>query len=71
MIARHQHEHEAINALEYPGTRQLCVLCDQLTERCEEAAIHTGSGQGPLCEECYRRTPDYLRSDEFKFSHLG
>lgn len=26
MIVRHQHEHEAINAREYPGARQLCSL---------------------------------------------
>jgi hypothetical protein len=71
MSARHQSEHEAINAREYPGTRQLCVLCDQPTERCEEDSIHTEAGQGPLCEECYHKTPEYLRSDEFKFSHLG
>lgn len=58
MKARTQDEHAAINAREYPGTRQLCVACDQPTGRCEEDSIyleaqfeHQGS-LGPLCEEC-------------------
>lgn len=57
MIARHQCEHEAINAREYPGTRQLCALCDAPTGRCEEDSIFLDDG-GPVCEECYAtRTP--------------
>lgn len=56
--ARTQAEHEAINAVEYPGTRQLCVCCDSPTGRCEEDSIFippkdpNGNGLGPLCEEC-------------------
>ena len=53
MKARSQSEHEAINRREYPGTRQLCERCGEPTERCEEDAIYTDSGEGPLCAECY------------------
>ena len=58
MVARTQAEHDAINAVEYPGTRQLCVCCDSPTGRCEEDSIFlppkdpNGNGLGPLCEEC-------------------
>ena len=60
MIARHQHEHETINAREYPGTRQLCETCDEPTERCEEDAIYTEDGEGPLCLDCYHKTPESI-----------
>ena len=49
------HEHNAINVREYPGTRQMCVVCDTPTGRCEEDAWHDdiddGEG-GPYCERC-------------------
>lgn len=51
MIARTQREHEAINAREYPGTRQLCLDCEEPTERCEEDAIYVDD-VGPLCPAC-------------------
>lgn len=51
-----QYEHAHVNAKEYPGTRQLCHVCDEPTGRCEEDSIylepefeHQGS-LGPLCE---------------------
>lgn len=47
-----QDEHEAWNAKHYPGTRQLCVKCEEPTGRCEEDAIYLESGDGPVCEEC-------------------
>ena len=53
-----QCEHARINAKEYPGTRQLCVRCDQPTGRCEDDSIYLEpefehqSSLGPLCEEC-------------------
>jgi len=53
-----QGEHALINAREYPGTRQLCVQCDQPTGRCEDDSIYLEpefehqSSLGPLCEEC-------------------
>ena len=62
MIARHQHEHEAINALEYPGTRQLCSECDEPTGRCEDDSIYADDdGEiGPLCVECWHQRPEYI-----------
>lgn len=53
MIARHQSEHAEINAREYPGTRQLCCVCDEPTERCEEDGIWCEVRQGWLCLVCY------------------
>ena len=62
-----QKTHEAINASNYPGTRQLCVLCDSPTGRCEEDAIYLNRSDrgsdssvslediGPLCEDCLDR----------------
>jgi hypothetical protein len=49
------HEHEAINAREWPGTRQLCDLCGEETERCEDDSIYLDDETGPVCEECYSR----------------
>jgi len=49
--AMHQHEHEAHNAANYPGTRQLCSSCSEPTGRCEEDSMFAESG--PVCEACY------------------
>jgi hypothetical protein len=49
--ALHQDEHEAWNSANYPGTRQLCFLCEEPTGRCEEDSIYRGD-TGPLCEQC-------------------
>ena len=46
-----QSEHEQWNARHYPGTRQLCITCEQATGRCEEDSIYRDD-IGPLCEEC-------------------
>ena len=46
-----QSDHSAWNATHYPGTRQLCVHCDEPTGRCEDDAIYVGD-VGPLCAEC-------------------
>lgn len=35
MKLRSPSEHAAYNATHYPGTRQLCCLCGEETERCE------------------------------------
>ena len=51
--AMHQSEHESWNASHYPGTLQLCSICDEPTGRCEEDAIWTSEGE-PLCENCYQ-----------------
>lgn len=60
-IARTQSEHAAINAKEYPGTRQICVACNHPTGRCEEDAIYDSLGNGPMCPECWRLHPEYDR----------
>ena len=46
-----QSEHEQWNASHYPGTRQLCIRCDQRTGRCEDDSIYRHD-IGPLCEDC-------------------
>ncbi len=41
--------------MNYPGTRQLCVTCDEPTGRCEDDSIYADEdGEvGPLCEACF------------------
>lgn len=51
--AMYPKDHEAYNAKHYPGTRQLCIKCNEPTERCEEDAIYLDDGTGPLCPECF------------------
>ncbi len=51
--AMDQGEHERWNASHYPGTRQMCICCEQPTGRCEEDTLANEQGIGPLCEECY------------------
>jgi len=54
-----QCEHNRINSAEYPGTRQLCYVCEQPTGRCEEDSLYLEpefehqSSLGPLCEGCF------------------
>lgn len=50
--AMDQGAHERWNGVNYPGTRQLCVDCEEPTERCEEDVIYI-EDHGPLCEQCY------------------
>ena len=56
-------QHEAINATHYPGTRQLCEVCGEPTERCEDDDIWLEDGTGPLCPECYHKTPEGIAED--------
>lgn len=66
-----QDEHARINAREYPGTRQLCVECDDPTERCEEDARYVGD-YGPLCEACdHRLDPDVSDTTRADTSRKG
>lgn len=51
----YQSEHEAYNATHYPGTRQLCVECDEPTGRCEDDSLYTDDEHGPLCPDCFHR----------------
>jgi hypothetical protein len=62
--AMHQSDHEAWNARNYPGTRQLCVRCDAPTGRCEDDSIFADEDRqdGPLCVECWHLTPEYQLS---------
>ena len=57
--AIHQYEHEKWNAIHYPGTRQMCSICDEPTGRCEDDAILTKDGE-PLCEECTKKYPELI-----------
>lgn len=51
----HQSEHEAWNTSNYPGTRQLCAKCQELTGRCEDDSLFFDDDreEGPLCETCW------------------
>ncbi len=51
MTTRGPTGHDAWNSRHYPGTRQLCTICDQPTGRCEDDSILDGRGL-PICEEC-------------------
>lgn len=48
-----QCEHEAWNGANYPGTLQLCVLCDEPTGCCEDDTLILADGTGPVCESCH------------------
>jgi hypothetical protein len=52
--AMYPDEHERWNSMNYPGTRQLCVLCSEETGRCEEDEMTVEHIDGPLCIDCYR-----------------
>lgn len=56
--AMHQNDHEKWNASHYPGTLQLCSVCEEPTGRCEEDAIWPEDG-GPLCEDCYYKENEF------------
>lgn len=51
--AMRQSEHDAWNAHNYPGTRQLCEWCGQPTGRCEDDSLYSADENGPLCEGCW------------------
>ena len=63
MIARTQVEHEIINSVCYPGTRQICVLCEEPTGRCEDDSISLEDETGPICPDCYHESEEYKRED--------
>lgn len=60
--AHHQDVHERINARHYPGTRQLCSVCEQPTGRCEDDTLSVGD-RGPFCEECWAEIPEAERDE--------
>lgn len=47
-----QKEHEQWNAHEYPGTRQLCSICNEPTDRCEDDTLWVDDQ--PVCEACWQ-----------------
>ena len=51
-----QTAHERWNRENYPGTLQLCGICDEPTGFCEEDGIWTEDGE-PLCSECAKQFP--------------
>jgi hypothetical protein len=51
--AMEQDDHERWNAQHYPGTRQLCAICDSPTGRCEEDALFIDE-IGHVCESCWQ-----------------
>lgn len=75
MTALTQAEHNAINAREYPGTREMCRECDQPTGN---AGKGDGSlycpdddcGLGPFCWGCYDIHCPYSESSEDRH-HTG
>ena len=57
--AMHQDEHENWNAANYPGTRQMCSICDEPTGRCEDDTIYSKDGE-PICEACADANPEIV-----------
>lgn len=51
-MAKTQDEHESWNSWNYPGTRQICFVCDEPTGNCEDSSLYLDD-QGPFCEECF------------------
>jgi hypothetical protein len=51
--AMDQSAHEQWNARHYPGTRQLCAVCNEPTGRCEDDSLFV-EDDGPFCEQCWK-----------------
>ena len=49
--AMHQSDHEKWNENNYPGTLQLCSICEQPTGKCEEDS--NWIEDEPVCDNCY------------------
>jgi len=50
--AMYPDEHEKWNTNHYPGTRQMCSVCEEPTGRCVDDTIWSDDGE-PLCEDCF------------------
>ena len=46
-----QNDHELWNANNYPGTLEICCVCDETTGYCEEDNIEDDEGK-PYCYSC-------------------
>ncbi|MFW6369094.1 MAG: hypothetical protein ACOC0J_00750 [Myxococcota bacterium] len=66
MTALDQATHAQINAWAYPGTRELCSVCDEPTGRAGagEDSLYTEDGAGPFCESCWEEVADRGSADE-------
>ena len=47
-----QSAHDEWNSHVYPGTLQLCSICDEPTGRCEDDTIWSEITSEPLCADC-------------------
>jgi len=50
-----QESHKKWNSANYPGTLQICEICDEPTGRCEEDTIENHEGV-VCCEGCFEET---------------
>lgn len=48
-----QKEHKEWNSKNYPGTRQLCDICKEPTERCEEDTLYDND-DNIVCNKCLK-----------------
>ena len=50
-----QSDHERINSLGFPGTRELCCECDEPTGNAGagDGSLFTDDGEGPFCGPCH------------------
>lgn len=51
--AMSQDEHEKWNSSNYPGTRQICSVCEEPTGFCEDDGYLDEDTWDPLCRDCY------------------
>ncbi len=58
--AMSQSDHKEWNQHNYPGTLQLCYQCSAETGRCEEDSIYLNDDTGPICEDCYHNSDEYI-----------
>jgi hypothetical protein len=59
-----QSEHRAHNAVHYPGTRQLCALCDEPTGNCEEDSIYLEICELQICSACADKHDEQQEQEE-------
>lgn len=71
-----QDEHERWNASNYPGTREMCVRCDEPTGASEEHSLTAFVGHEPndeitpVCSECYDKL-EAIHGDKDYWEELG
>jgi hypothetical protein len=51
--AMNQDDHEKWNYSNYPGTRQICSVCEAPTGFCEEDGYLDEKTGEPLCQDCF------------------